>query len=108
MKLNKKISLLTTIPKDAIDNISDYISFVHSHDICTQLKEGVEYIKLDLFEGNLYISIDSDDNVHYKFIPSEDFDKLVVNTILSKESTLVNTATAKLKSLLTNTYKDLF
>lgn len=108
MELNEKISLLTTIPKDAIDNISNYVSFVHSHDICTQLKEGATYIKLDLFEGNLYISIDTDDNVHYKFIPNEDFNKLVVSTILSKESTLVSAATAKLKSLLTNTYKDLF
>lgn len=107
MDLNEKISAISTIPVEALNNVGKYINVVHSHDVCTQLNDGKDTFELDLFEGKLYIKM-VDDNIKYKFIPSESFNQVVVDTIVNKESLLITTASDRLKGTLTNTYKDIF
>ena len=55
----------------------------------------------------LFFNINEDDCVKYKFIPNEDFDKLIKDSLLHKEDKLVITALDRLKSAFINTYKDI-
>lgn len=106
MGLIKKISDLTTIEEEALLKIDDCVTLIHSQDILTQLLESKDILEIDLLEGKLLLQL-IDDSVKYKFIPSEDFNKMVVDTILNKKSELVIKVTDKLKNQLINTYKDI-
>ena len=106
MELNKKISTLSTIPEWAIDKFQKYINLVHSHDIVEQIFENKDVFEIDLWEGKLYIKLE-DDALKYKFIPSEDFNEIVKTSIIKKKSRLVDSVTDKLKTAITNTYKDI-
>ena len=106
MRIEEKLSDLTTIPLDSIEKIGDYLQTIHSHDIVTQMLADKDVLELDLFEGKLYLAIE-DDNVRYKFVPSEEFGELVLNSILNKDSKLLSRVTEKLKNSLINWRKDL-
>ena len=106
MELNKKISTLSTIPEWAIDKFQKYINLVHSHDIVEQILEDKNVFEIDLWEGKLYIKLE-DDTLKYKFIPSEDFNETVKTSVIKKKSRLVDSVTDKLKTAITNTYKDI-
>ena len=106
MSIEKKLSDLTTIPIESLGKLKDYLETIHSHDIVTQLLADKTLLELEIFEGKIYLQLD-DDNVKYKFVPSEEFGKLVVNSILNKDSKLVGRVTEKLKNSLINWRKDL-
>lgn len=106
MTFIENLSTLTTLSKKSLTHLSDYIQCVHSHDIATQMVSELDNVyEVKLFEGTLLIQV-IDDVVHYKFIPNEEFSKIVVDTILTKKSKLVSDATEKLKKVLTKAYKD--
>lgn len=108
ISLENKLSTLSTIPEKALVKLHSYINRVHSHDIVTQVIENKDLIELEIFEGTLYISIDREtDSVKYKFIPNDEFNKLVVKSIVDEDSVLISEVSAKLKNALVNTYKDL-
>lgn len=107
MELEENISVLSTIPKSALKKVHHYADLVHSHDIVTQIIEKKDVIDLDLFEGKLYIKIDEDDSICYKFVPSESFNELVKTSIVSKKSELITQASDRLKAVLTKTFKDM-
>lgn len=73
----------------------------------TQFKEGADFFKLNTFEGDIYIKVE-DDTIKYKFIPSDDFNEIIKETILTKNSKLMDISLKRLRSTLVNTYKDIF
>lgn len=106
MSINKDLSTLTTLPEETIEYLSKYMKYVHSHEIATQMLEnGGNIYELTLFEGTLFIKIEND-NVSYKFVPSDKFNEIVVDTILNKKSLLVDDMADKLKNVLMKAYKD--
>lgn len=106
MSIEKNLSALTTISEDNIKYLSKYLKYVHSHEIATQMQEGSSNTyELELFEGKLLIQI-IDDSVSYKFIPNEQFNSIVTDTILNKKSLLVDTMANRVKSIFSKAYKD--
>lgn len=106
MELDKNLSTLTSLPEETIGYLNKYLKYIHSHEIATQaIEKGGNIFELQLFEGTLLLQVE-DDNVKYKFIPSEDFNEIVVDTILNKKSLLISDMTDKLKYLLSKAYKD--
>ena len=79
---------------------------LHSHIIVEQIIAGKDIIELEVFEGKIVLQL-IDDCVKYKFIPNDDFNKLVVSSILEKKDSLVINVTDKLKFQLLNAYKDI-
>lgn len=106
MGIEKKLSDLTTVPIESIDKLEYYLYAIHSHDIVTQMLADKELLEIDIFEGKIYLSIEND-AVKYKFVPNDKFSKLVVDSILNKDSKLLNAVTEKLKKSLANWRKDL-
>ena len=61
---------------------------------------------IDIGIGNLNILI-TEDEIQYKFIPSSKFESMLVDTIKSKQSPLVDRAEEILTSKVNMTYKEL-
>ena len=105
MTFEKKLSTLSTISENSLKHLGNYIQYVHSHEVATQMMESKNIYELPTFEGKIVIQV-IDDVVNYKFIPSHKFSKIINNTILSKQSLLVDDMTKKLKNTLTKAYKN--
>lgn len=105
MKIEKKLSDLSTVPERSLERFHYFINLIHSQDIVTQIVAGKKVFELEIFEGRLYIKLD-DDDLKFKFVPNEEFIKLVKNSIKEKKSELVEAVTDRLKNTLLNTYKD--
>ena len=107
MTFEENISKLSTIPVKSIEQLSRYINSIHSHDLVTQMMDdkSINIFEIQLFEGTLMLQI-IDDNIKYKFIPSEEFSKAILDTVLSKKSLLVNELDKKLQRILQKAYKD--
>ena len=106
MELIKKLSDLTTIDEEAFIKLNKYMQMIHSQDILTQLLEDKTVVEVEIPEGKLMIQL-VDDNVKYKFIPSDAFNKMVIDTVLNKKSELIGHVTDRLRNQLINTHKDL-
>lgn len=107
MTFEENISKLSTIPVKSIEQLSRYINSIHSHDLVTQMMDdkSTNIFEIQLFEGTLMLQL-IDDNIKYKFIPNEEFSKVILDTILSKKSLLVNDLDKKLQRILQKAYKD--
>ena len=107
MTFEENISKLSTIPVKSIEQLSRYINSIHSHDLVTQMMDdkSTNIFEIQLFEGTLMLQV-IDDNIKYKFIPSEEFSKAILDTVLSKKSLLVNDLDKKLQRILQKAYKD--
>lgn len=107
MTFEENISKLSTIPVKSIEQLSRYINSIHSHDLVTQMMDdkSTNIFEIQLFEGTLMLQI-IDDSIKYKFIPSEEFSKAILDTVLSKKSLLVNELDKKLQRILQKAYKD--
>lgn len=107
MTFEENISKLSTIPVKSIEQLSRYINSIHSHDLVTQMMDdkSTNIFEIQLFEGTLMLQL-IDDNIKYKFIPNEEFSKVILDTILSKKSLLVNELDKKLQRILQKAYKD--
>ena len=102
----KDLSTLSTIPEKSINHLSDYINCIHSHSVVTQLVDAKSnIIDIEIFEGTIRLQL-VDDEIKYKFIPNEKFETMLVNTITTKKSLLVDKLEEKLKSVLSSAYKD--
>lgn len=106
MELIQKISDLTTVPINTYEHLINVLNMIHSQDIITQKISNNESFAIDTFEGTIYLNV-IDDNIHYKFVPNDEFKKIITSTIINNKSVLVRVATDKLKRTLTDTYKDI-
>lgn len=108
MDIKEKLSAVSGISKKSISQLMNYMSLVYSNEIVGQIKfHPKEPVKLDTMEGQLIITLDEDDCINFKFIPSEDFSKMVQEAYLKKRDILKITLDKKVKEVLENTYKGL-
>lgn len=105
MSLEKKISAISSVPENIYIKTFENIRNIQADDVITQLKNN-DVATIETIEGNLMIKIE-DDEIKYKFIPSEAFSKLLISGITRKESPLVTKLSEQLKYVLTHTYKDI-
>ena len=103
-----RVSSLTTIDRKSLVKLTNKASLC----ICDEIyKSGLENnlrCYFDMGIGTLGIDYSSGDTVKYKFTPAKDFEKMIVNTIVNKESPLVEKVEQSLIKKITDTYKDLF
>lgn len=106
MDFKENLSKLTTIPSESISKLSKYINLIHSNNVLERLLSGSDIIEIDIFEGKLIMKLD-EDTLRYKFIPSDEFNKLMIDTITNKQSKLVTELSDRVKNTLINWRKDL-
>lgn len=101
--LNSDISKITGIPKLSLDKLSDRACFCIAHAVLESQIEGNNLSDIDIGIGRLYIKL-IDNELKYKFIPSNHLDELISVSIKSKSSPVVSELDKLLKERIENTY----
>lgn len=102
----KDISTVTTIPYATLIKLSDVSELCICHAIEESLLKGGEFTSIFVGIGTLNIKA-TDEEIKYKFIPSAKFEESVKQTVLTRESPLINKVEEKLKDKVMNVYKEL-
>lgn len=100
------LSTLTTIPKDTIVNLFKKLNLC----ICDELQDSSlkneEINKINIGIGYLFIS-NADDQIRYKFIPNEDLENSIKETLIEGKNPLQRILEKNLVAKILNTYKDI-
>ena len=104
----EKVSFLTTIDKKALLKLSEKAEWCICDAIYQDNESGNYKCFCDIGIGTIGVDYTSGDTIKYKFIPSKDFEKMLITTLLDKKSPLVTKTEQSLVKKITDTYKDLF
>ena len=102
-----ELSTLTTIPVTYIKRIFDTLIYSIGYEFMLKLKSGNDISEFDIGIGKLIICIENNE-IKYKFIPSDKFEKELIDVYNGKESLLVKKLEESLSNKAINSYKELF
>ena len=105
--LIKDISILSTIPQDSLEKITNYANYC----ICDYVVELLDNsdddtIVIDIGIGSLSLILE-DNAVRYRFVPSKTLEDNIVKTIIEEENPLVAKLEKNLSKRITAIYKEL-
>lgn len=100
------LSVLTTIPKDTLNNLFKKINLCICDEVQDSSLKNEEISKINIGIGYLIIS-NSEDQIKYKFIPSEDLENNVKETLIEGKNPLQRTLERNLVNRILKTYKDI-
>lgn len=100
------LSILTTIPELNLKRLSNISKDIISHNVAECVRNGETICETDIGIGVLLISIE-EDNLMFKFIPSKSFQDCLIESINSKESSLVDRVEGLLTDKIIYAYKNL-
>lgn len=106
MSIIQDISKLTTIPEKALNKLVTKAIWCICDNIENDQLSNINCSNIDIGLGNLVIS-DSDDEIKYKFIPSEKLDSAVKETLVNHKNPLTLILEKTLVNMITKTYKDI-
>ena len=101
------LSLLTTIPKGVLEKLITKSIDTICYDVREQQLQNSPITEVDIGIGILYIKLE-DDNIMYKFIPSEVLENKVLKTVNKQYKPVCGLAEESLKKRIMNAYKELF
>lgn len=104
--LVKDMSTLTTLSEKTINKFFKKISFCIAEAVHEAKIKGEELTEINIGFGTLYIKNDPD-NVKYKFIPSNELDDGVKNTLKYDRNILEDVLNEALAKKFAEVYKDL-
>ena len=100
------ISILTSISKLSLENLSNKAIECIAHGVQETLNQNDNIIEVNLDFGKLYIKLEGSE-IKYKFIPAKKLENAVRYACDTKESPLILQAEKKLRERIESTYKDL-
>lgn len=100
------LALLTTIPEKSITKLLKKEIYCICEAVEEDILEDKDLSILNLGIGILYIKY-KDNELKYKFVPSNELQKGLINTIVNKKNILENVLNASLAKKFTEIYKDL-
>lgn len=103
----KEVSILTTVPEKSIRDLADKAIYSINEAVVEALLAKTEVVELDIEIGILYLQV-TEDEIRYKFTPSDKLEESLVTTVTHGQNLLEDTLTSALVKKITNTYKDLF
>ena len=105
-KVLEELSTITGIAKNGMLKLFDNMQLCICNDALESLHSGEEICELNIGLGKLLLRVD-DDEILYKFIPSNQLEKQLIDTIKNDSSPLIAQAENYLCKRFTNTYKEL-
>lgn len=100
------LATITTVPNSSLDKLVNKANWCISHCVNECMINDKDVVEMDIGIGKLYIKLDN--NLKYKFIPSDNLSKCINDTIQNKKSPLICAAEESLSCRLRDTYKDYF
>lgn len=106
IRLIDDLATTTQIAKYTLGKLETEVESCIAHAVFEGLSEGVMTTEVDIGIGVLYIRREQD-SVKYKFIPSQSFERLINDTIITKTSPLIERAESSLRERIEAGYKNL-
>ncbi len=106
MNTIKDVSKITNIPYKYLDRLMLNLERCICHSTLENYNDRNHITECNIGIGTLVIGV-TEDEVQYKFIPSHSFEEMMVNTIETKQSPLINAAEELLDSKIKQVYKEL-
>lgn len=107
VNIKEDLSTLTTINESVFTKLVNKIEWCISDGVEKAIKSGENQVNIDFDLGTLMINFDNE-QIRYKFKPSQKLEKAVTNTVVNERNDLVLNIEESLISKLTNTYKNFF
>lgn len=107
VNIKEDLSTLTTINESVFTKLVNKIEWCISDGVEKAIKSGENQVNIDFDLGTLMINFDNE-QIRYKFKPSQKLEKVVTNTVVNERNDLVLNIEESLVSKLTNTYKNFF
>lgn len=107
MNAVEDLSKLTSISPNYIQLIFDKLSACICYNVHEQIKNKLDYIEVDIGIGTLLLYI-KEDNVLYKFIPSEKLENDIIYTINNNQDILISKLENSLQDKIIAAYKEFF
>lgn len=104
MSLNQNLSVISTVPKDMLDKLTNLSIACICDEALNQLDK--DQLTLDLSFGTLIVNI-SENTLRYRFIPSNKLDQNLQQALLEGVNPLVNLLENSLTNKFTGLYKEL-
>lgn len=104
--LEDSISKLTTIPVTSIKELFTLSEEIVCDEVLNEFDRGEEVAVVDIGIGKLSM-LNEDDGVEYKFIPSAEFETMLVNTLESGSSPLIKHINKEITKKVLTRYKNL-
>lgn len=101
------LSTLSSVATYNLNSLCKLSETIISHSVAESLANKEDYATVDIGIGTLFIKR-VEDEIRYKFVPSDRLDKVVTNTYKNGKSDLEKTVDEVLGRRIMNTYKDLF
>ncbi len=101
------LHVLTSIPRASFDKLTEKSIWCICSDVEESILKKENITKVDIGIGDLYIKLE-DDMIKYKFIPSQQLEEAVKNTVLNGKNVLIDVVETTLAARFVNTYKDIF
>jgi len=105
-KIEDSLNKLTTIPKETITSIFTLTNEIICDEFLNCVDEGEDVAVVDVGIGTVSL-FPVDGGVEYKFVPSDELEKMVVETMTSGDSPLVNHINKKITKIILTKYKNL-
>ena len=106
MTIEEKLNRLTTIPATNFENLFNLIDEVCCDDIINCISNGEKVACVDIGIGQLSFLIE-DDSIEYKFIPNYNLETMVVKSVKSGKSPLVEHLNRGITEKIMEAYKNL-
>lgn len=100
------LSALCGVKRFNLDGLASQLTYLISHYITCARAEKTDVVELDIGIGTLILKLD-DIEVKYKFIPSNQLSKEVINGYNSKDSVLIQKADKLIGQRINKTYREL-
>ena len=104
-QIDKDLSTITTISLNSTQKFLDRFQDCICYSLQEQLKQNEEYIELDIYIGTL-ILVNRDDDIEFKFIPSNKFESDIISTYNNKECPLIHKLEDSLTTKIKAAYKE--
>lgn len=104
--LIKDTAQITDIPIQCLDKFTELQEKEICHYILGAKNGHKKEVSIDIGIGNIELKL-SEDEIMYKFSPSESLAELIKKSITKKESPIIEELSDRIITLFKNTYKDL-
>lgn len=107
MNIIEDISKLSTIPQQEVELVFELYKDCICYDIQEMLKNRENHIDINIGIGLLILDI-ANDELRYKFIPSNSFEKDIKYTLENNQCPLIDKMEENLHNKIVGAYKEFF
>ena len=100
------ISVLTDVSTNNLKKFVNVANFAIGHAVYESICSHDDIVSIDIGIGELRVKHE-ENKIYYKFIPSKDLEKLIVDTVVNGTSPMITKVDSKLQEKIDRAYKEL-